>query len=281
MNRIKPLPGTPLDVGHPMANGLIGCWPLNEGSGIFAADCSLNRNNGTMTAFADPASSTSGWGPGEFGGALLFDGVDDGVTTGLSVGGLSEFSVVTWVTNPVAPTGDTDLVAAGGPPTSAQFELYGKFTGGIYALEFYVYYGGGFTDAHRRSSFITISDGFQHMVVGAFSGSGLQNKLDIYVDAELRNGTLIGTIPSAVNADASTISLGSYAGAAGFMSGQMDSTFIYNRCLAIEEVEELYANPYCMFDDNDLSPMWVSRVAAALPRSPIMVSQAVNRASRY
>jgi len=44
----KPPRGAVLDVTHPLARGLVGCWLLNEGTGNKAWDFSLNQNSGTI-----------------------------------------------------------------------------------------------------------------------------------------------------------------------------------------------------------------------------------------
>jgi type II secretory pathway pseudopilin PulG len=57
------------------AQGLVGYWSFDEGSGNIARDYSGNGNNGTLYNFNFTA--TSGWVDGKVGKALSFDGVDD------------------------------------------------------------------------------------------------------------------------------------------------------------------------------------------------------------
>jgi prepilin-type N-terminal cleavage/methylation domain-containing protein len=52
------------------AQGLVGYWPFDEGSGTIAKDYSGNGNNGTLV-------NGPTWTTGKVGGALIFDGVDD------------------------------------------------------------------------------------------------------------------------------------------------------------------------------------------------------------
>lgn len=58
---------------------LVGFWPFDNRSGSVAYDYSGNRNNGTLTSMADPATPSSGWNSTDckYGGCLNFDGVDD------------------------------------------------------------------------------------------------------------------------------------------------------------------------------------------------------------
>ena len=46
---LKPPLGARLIPGHPLANGLVGCWLMNEGSGNKVYDLSGNGNSGTLT----------------------------------------------------------------------------------------------------------------------------------------------------------------------------------------------------------------------------------------
>lgn len=62
--------------------GLAGYWSFNEGNGTIATDFSGNGNHGTLSTFASPATSASGWtNQGRLGEALHFDGNNDEVIT--------------------------------------------------------------------------------------------------------------------------------------------------------------------------------------------------------
>src|SRR3989338_11323922 len=41
--------------------GLVGYWPMNEGTSTIAGDFSGKGNNGTLTGMASPPTATSGW----------------------------------------------------------------------------------------------------------------------------------------------------------------------------------------------------------------------------
>jgi hypothetical protein len=59
---IKPLPGTPLQWGHPLSYGLVGCWLMNEGSGSVVTNLAKGIiENGDL--------GTVNWVPG----GLFFD----------------------------------------------------------------------------------------------------------------------------------------------------------------------------------------------------------------
>lgn len=60
---------------HPLARGLVGCWPFWEGGGNKLYDISGKGNHGTLTGM-DPVTD---WVATPYGGGVNFDGTDDHV----------------------------------------------------------------------------------------------------------------------------------------------------------------------------------------------------------
>ena len=91
------LPGLILDPAHPLARGLVGWWPLNEGAGAGANDVSLNRNSGLFANIVQ--GSTSGWVGGVGGHAVQFDGsvVIVSVPHAAPVALTGDMSFIAWV----------------------------------------------------------------------------------------------------------------------------------------------------------------------------------------
>lgn len=75
----KPHEQFELDAESEQAVGLVGWWPGWSPGTNQLFDRSGRGNHGTLTSFADPYSTTSGWAPGVDGGrgALVFDDSDD------------------------------------------------------------------------------------------------------------------------------------------------------------------------------------------------------------
>lgn len=67
---VKPLPGAQLDRTHPLAQGLVGCWLMNEGGGLSVHDYSGNDNSGLL-------ENGPVWSPGVDGWACAFPGTTD------------------------------------------------------------------------------------------------------------------------------------------------------------------------------------------------------------
>src|SRR5271169_7083959 len=66
MPHVKPVFGTPINLAHPLAQGLTGCWLINENAGTILYD-SIERNNITLSGSPLPT-----WTSGVYGSALSF-----------------------------------------------------------------------------------------------------------------------------------------------------------------------------------------------------------------
>jgi hypothetical protein len=77
-DQTKPPPGTAIDSGHPLAEGLRAFWPLNEGAGLLCVDAvaGLAAHFGTAVTWTAGTDTGAGGinGSGYAGPALVFDG---------------------------------------------------------------------------------------------------------------------------------------------------------------------------------------------------------------
>jgi len=69
-----------LNRGHPLSRGVMGAWPLYEGTGPTTDNVSGVNYYATLTNMSATPSATSGWWRKEFGYAIMTDGVDDFLT---------------------------------------------------------------------------------------------------------------------------------------------------------------------------------------------------------
>ena len=67
---VKPPLGIPIDPSNPLAKGLVGYWPMNEGTGNIVQDLSGNGNDGDI-------GINLAWGYGKFGSDIDFAGTDN------------------------------------------------------------------------------------------------------------------------------------------------------------------------------------------------------------
>ncbi len=218
----KPPIGTPIIPDK----SRIGYWAMQEGSGDKVYDLSGNNNTGTLTNM-DPSTD---WVAGKFGKALDFDGDNDYV----NVGGVE---IAQWTCSAhVKHTGAWDTwedvltgVLAGEENHPLIFHngkprMYGSSIEANNAID---------NEWHHIA---TLNDGTNGYIyvdgVQVKSGtSGLSIKV-----------TKIGTKPSA-NGE--------------FFDGLIDNVSIYNRALSPQEIQQLYHEPFGMFERPSVAKIFV------------------------
>lgn len=237
---IKPPIGTSLRLDHPLAQGLTGCWLLNENSGATAYDYSGRANNGTLSGYSDPPIATSGWGAGPYGTSLYHDGTNDYIAVATEsvcdFGGNPATIVSNVCTGASAVTGYTkSIVGKNRAPATNGFMF------GVYDNQWMWWVSG---------SYVLSSTGFSanswFSVIGVFNGNG--NNIVLYV-----NGTSIGTPTAATCTDNNTTLMigrsGRWDVAADYWQGSISDVMIYNRALSTQEIAMISSKPYCMFEE--------------------------------
>lgn len=270
---IKPLPSASLNRDHPLADQLIACWPMNEGSGTNLHDYSGLHRHGTLVNFASDLPLTGNWDPQAYGYGLFFIRASSNyVSTLASTSNLTAFTVAMLVTDPSAVPIANEIINCSAA-SSDNLEIYCNTAGRI---EFYVYSGASFP---FRTSAAIVADGTAtpRSLICVFDGvAGL---LDIYVDGQLSNGALTGSVPAATNNDSSVMYMGAYKGASSFMNGYLHTVMLYSRAFNANDVANWNSFPFAMFDE-PMYQSWPGAVVPMLPRQTF-VRQAVNRAASY
>lgn len=210
--------------------GLVGEWPLNEGSGVHVADVSGFGNNGVLSGGVTWTASGSGY-------ALSFDGVTGRarVPDSPSLSPTSAVTVSAWVKHAGSP-GDYRYVVAKGA-TGCIAASYGLYTGPNGGLQFYVSEHRGTTFARSGDDGLGVWDGRWHLIVGTFDGTTIR----LFVDgAEVGSGV---TYPGALDyalPDSNDLYIGDYTGCRQHeFLGLIDDVMIWNRALTPPEVKEL------------------------------------------
>lgn len=247
---VKPLPGAQLNTSHPLAQGLVGCWLMNEGSGKNVHDYSGQNNEGTISGMNDPPISTSGWNAGPHGGALAFNGSDDYVDCG-NAPILKELTTqLTVVYNfilyayPIANY--TAVICKGYPPSRVQG---GSWLPGITTTG-----SGYFFLRNGDNTNYSYPDGLGWPQIPLNTPMSMAHVFDgprTYA-ATYQNGKVTGEKSdigfSSIYASTINIEIGRRP-LSWYLNGLISSASIYNRALSAEEIAYLYAYPYCMFDD--------------------------------
>ena len=245
----KPMLGRQVDGGDSLADGSVGLWLINEGSGNRTYD--LSGNGQICNLVSDPP-----WVAGKYGTALDFDGSADfgncGVIKNTNVGG----TIIVWCRP------DT-LVGTG---VVASFYASGTDGWGLWRSTEFIRINDDIDNAGTFRYIHTITADTDYMFAAVME-EDLENKL--YV-----NGVLVGS------GESSSGGLNSFAGALYLAArnatvqfpfgGKFDMAMMYNRALTASEIADLYEDPFrFMVDDDDYLPLWY----AALPTGVTFLNQ--------
>lgn len=271
---IKPSVGYRVNYGDPISKDLVACWLMNEGAGDFAYDIAgKNNNKGTLGGMAFPATTTSGWGIGQFGGAVNFDGTDDRITAGVAgsyafIQNTFRYSISMWVKLTSATTRQTFMCNNAGTTTKKGFLLIFEYGVGVgtSAVRMIVSKGvaNDSTDVRTPDNAITDSN-WHHIVV---TGDGVLSTINIYIDGVLQAPTLSDTIGAVSSGDSSqTLTIGALTGLTLPFGGKMDAIRIYNRTLVGSEVKRLYEEPFAGIETPMTGKYYVAVAGGSLIKS--------------
>jgi len=225
-----------------MSRGLVGYWPMDEGTGQYTYDGSGNSNNGTLGAATSTGTDDPAWSTqGKVGGALSFDGSNDfvNVADSTTVRNFyrSSFTVELWARKTALPvdTAETFL----GTDSVWRVNLYNttcRLRGLVSGVN---------TDL---ATITWTQDLLWHHWVFEWNGSGYS----MYRDGALvlaNNGET-----RIFDASTQTVSIGAYAGSQS-VNGLIDEVRVYNRALSAEEIRYHYNHGgpvgYWKFDEGE------------------------------
>ncbi len=250
---LKPVLGSQIQLGHPLARGLVGLWLMNEGSGNVVQDLSGNGNTGTAT-------SGVSWTGGPFGSVLNFPGAVDYVEIADSPilrPGTGDYTIGVWLEVPFS--GDTWAgIYSKGMYTSAVANTWGLLREGTSTTR--VAYqqatdGGGAFGCNISSG--VMADGWRFILARRI-GTTTQ----LYVDAILiAQDTSAGdnlSITSSVAIASDTVVRKIC------FDGNISHAFQYNRALSVSEIALLYQNPFAMFERDPIE-LWVGTTSVGAP----------------
>lgn len=240
----KPPAGTLIKPGHPDAQGLVGCWLFNEGTGNAAQDLSGNGNDGVLYG---PT-----WVPGRDGWSLDFNDDDVTLPGGTSFRGRDKFTISAWVR--------ADTLAG-------YSSIYYESIAGSFSTRVYLFmnsgtliFGGRAPDA---SGFVnwntyptTLSVGQLYHIVAVYNtseASGFRQKL--YVNGVVNNGGTEGD--TITDSSSLKIQIGKLNTVQPW-DGTIYLFHIYSRALSAAEIMWLYISPYTMLQQQQVWQWFVA-----------------------
>jgi type II secretory pathway pseudopilin PulG len=256
-----------LRVNSNTGTGIVGCWKLDETSGLTAADGSGSGNNGTL-------ANGPTWNPagGQIGGALVFDGADDYVNLGtdssLNFGSSAPFTVAAWVKTTenygmiVSFRSSTD----GGPVINLSVGYDGVADNSGKAM-ILVRQDGGSSYAHVIGG--SVNDGLWHHLA-AVRGSG--STIELFLDgvsqgtaSDTQSGGAITTNLRAIGSERRWVSDSYGTPDQRYLAGTIDDVRVYNRALTPTEIAQLAnISRYRNFSENKTTSD-VASLAVSIP----------------
>jgi hypothetical protein len=222
--------GLQINKAHPLAQGLVGYWPLNEGFGTKAYDLSGNNNTGTLTNFA-LSGATSNWCGSPTGGGLNFDGANDFIgtfTKSISPPGARTLSC--WIRKSSNTRSGLicTTIAAGGQGFALVINrtVAGNIT--------YIHSVGGFLEVS-----VSIASNVWYNIGVTYNGS---TNVIMYLNGK-NIGSSSSITPEPVSSSNGTIGIEDSTGTNPF-NGFISEVRAYNRALSPQEMQTLYNNPH-------------------------------------
>lgn len=231
---LKPLPGTPLDIHHPLSDGLVGSWLMNENAGDIVHDLSGHKSHGTF-------QGTPTWQASTNGPALYFSGGTDAVNGVPQVTGYP-FSVSFWMSTTASST------------WKCLFWIGNSARGDQWYVVYFRDVAGHLTIAARNpgekyaTSPNAVDDGKWHHVVAVFA-SATDRRL--YVDGHL-DASSTSSIPFATSTNKWTLGYMGDSSPGGGYIGLLGQTILYDRALVPAEIASLYRDSYQMFEQEQI-----------------------------
>jgi hypothetical protein len=223
-------------------SGLLGYWPLDNGSGTSATDLSTNGNTGTLT-------NGPTWTTGQIGGAVQFDGTDDRISlsTSTALDLDSAHSISAWVKTSASNTNQHIFTSgtAGCCGTEAALTLTYNSGGGTYRFRF------EHTSVGRAESSYEVQTNTWYHVVGTWDGNSAQR---IYVNGVLNDTHALAALSGSEYSNGAAIGADELGNTR--WNGSIDEVRVYNWALADEDVAELYRLTTPTAVDSSLKGYW-------------------------
>jgi hypothetical protein len=250
----KPPIGAKINFGHPLSNGLVGCWLFNEGSGDRVNDYSGYSNHGKVSN-SILQTSTKGWMDGPDGPSMLLldQQVDIPDTKSLSITG--RITIMAWIR--YTSSGMTNN------PIVARWGAVGSYLIGIITKPaMYIRVGAVNKSATALG---TYNNNLWHLCAGIYDGA------NVLLNMDGGQEIIVGAATTGpIDTNSLIVRIGCYSNSTvTAYSGYISSVFIYNRNLDAKEISYLYAFPYCMFDyqyplywveGEGVSSIWTPRI---------------------
>jgi len=250
---LKPVLGSQLNFGHPLAQGLAGLWLFNKGSGGQVFDL-VNGNTGTL-------AGDTHWVAGKFGPALKFDGTGDvvGIGTNPKLGFTSE-DYTLYLYFMITDSSDSDWLYSKGQANNDGFYVQVRNNNIIRVI---TAQDGAQQETDTTTTF---SDNVWHSLVVVRKGSYIH----IYLDGVECSYLSQPVITDPDDASARTAYISGYFADYGIV-GLISHGAVWNgRALSASEIALLHREPFCMFERIPIE-LWAAATQGGVPPAGIPI----------
>lgn len=241
----QPPIGTQLNRSHSLSQGMIGCWPLNEGGGQKAINYSQPNKNGTL-------SNGAVFKQTNFGNCANIDATNDYIEVGSGKYPLLKNNKWSGCAMIYVTSGNGRVMANWDTTVAGGWE----FGVTVFAAQ---KLGVILTDANGVGYFGrditgTISLNTWYFVSFSYDGSAAVTGIKLYVNGVLQPMTdrMNGSGDPGTLGDTDFMIGARKSGGAvvGSLSGTINSVYLWNRVVTETEMMQLYLNPYQMFKES-------------------------------
>ena len=227
-----------INLSHPLANGLVGAWPMWEGDGDKVMDYSGNGNHGTLT-FMDPETD---WVATEKGLAVELDGSNDHVSVpSITFGRTYPFTISAWY-RPASSTQAKCIVSISDNTASdKQHAILHCVDGGAAGNKLSVMSRNtGWEDA--TSTTAVVAGEWVH-VVGVWRSATVR---EVWFNGVLED---TNTGSATATSGANVLEIGRLGDATPNwqIAGSVGGVSVWGRGLSAGEIQQLYADPYALY----------------------------------
>lgn len=209
--------------------GPVVAYALNEVSGTTASDGSGNDNNGVLMNGAL-------FSVGRNANGVRLDGVNDYVNlrnpASLRITGSMTLSA--WVNSSAFPYDDAAIISRR-QSSNTGYQLDTTIDSGPRTIGFKITDPSGNNVARHGSTPLALNTWYH--IAGVYNASN--RTLSVYLNGQIDNGTLVGTVPASQRNSNQNVNLGRRPGVPGTFNftGTLDDVRIYNRALSQAEIQ--------------------------------------------
>jgi len=235
--QIKPPPGTPINWRHPLAQGLVACWPLNESSGTPYELANNRAASGIINATwapspVGPSLSFAGNGYVQYIGSYLCNTVYT-----------PPFTILAWF-NTTSSGAASRIINFGNTGTTTP--IVGLVWNSSIANSIAGLYRSDANSTSYYETYNAYNDGKWHCAVGVFV-AGVAPA--VYVDGAppTSGGNAVGTVSGTCTQNVLTIGALTRTSVTLYFTGGINSPMVWNRALSPADIASITANPWQIY----------------------------------